>query len=238
MNKHHSLPRIDDPISRRTMLRSGAAAVVAAAGLPLPSFAVARPVHTGIANVLVSHDRYGVHVGPSVAANPRDPRQLLAACQAAPTGNPQLIATYLSFDAGATWHNGGLPRPPAGKAVAGDDVTVAFDPHGRGYLCASATGSSDADRALYAWRTDDGGHSFSAPVTLLAGQYFDAPWIAAGAGRTSSERNVYVVWASNAHEGGDSVAMTLSTDGGQTFRPPRTILDAHRPTTQSEPGRF
>ena len=110
-----------------------------------------------------------------------------------------MIATYLSFDAGATWRNGGLLPPPAGKPAAGDDVTVAFDPHGRGYVCATATGSSDADRTMYAWRTDDGGRSFSAPVTLVTGgQYFDQPWIAAGAGQTPSERNVYVVWASNA----------------------------------------
>ena len=161
-------------ISRRTLLRRGAAAAALVAGVPLSSLATrtrtaeaaGRRGLNGITNVRVSNDRYGVHVGPSVAANPRHPRQLLAACQAAPTGNPQVIATYLSFDAGATWQNGGLPRPPAGKPRAGDDVTVAFDPHGRGYVCASATGSSDADRALYAWRTDDGGRSFSAPVTL------------------------------------------------------------------------
>jgi len=78
--------------------------------------------------------------------------------------------------------------------------------------------------------TDDGGRSFAAPVTLLAGQYsFDAPWIAAGAGRTPSERNVYVVWASNGREGGDSVAMTRSTDGGAELKPPRTILTPDGP---------
>jgi hypothetical protein len=86
---------------------------------------------------------------------------------------------------------------------------------------------------MYVWRTDDGGRSFSAPVTLRAGQYFDAPWIAAGAGKTPSERNVYVVWASNRSEGGDSVTLARSTDGGQRFEPPRTILDARSPTTQS-----
>ena len=35
---------------------------------------------------------------------------------------------------------------------------------------------------MYAWRTDDGGRSFSAPVVLVTGgQYFDQSWIAAGA---------------------------------------------------------
>lgn len=228
-------------ISRRTLLGVGTAAVAAAAGLPLISRATRatrQPPRTGIAsaiaNVRVSSDNYGVHIEPFLAANPRYPRQLFAACQASHTANPEFIATYLSADAGATWRSGGLPQPPAGKAPAGDDVTVAFDPHGRGYLCASATSGSNADRALYAWRTDDGGRSFSAPVTLLAGgHYFDHPGIAAGAGQTTSERNVYVVWASNGNEGGDSVALARSTDSGMSFEPPRTILDAHVPSMES-----
>ena len=55
----------------------------------------------------------------------------------------------------------------------GDDVTTAFDAHGRGYVCATRSGhgyqsnpaNPDANRAVYVWRTDDGGRSFSAPVT-------------------------------------------------------------------------
>jgi hypothetical protein len=236
MNEHLSLPRIDDPLSRRTLLRGGAAAAALAAlsSCDTATSAVSAAPRSRVrANIRVSHDRYGVHIEPFVAANPRHPRQLLAACQASHTANPEFIATYLSFDAGATWRNGGLPQAPAGKPPAGDDVTVAFDPHGRGYVCASATGDSDADRTIYAWRTDDGGRGFSAPVTLLVGQYFDHPGIAAGAGQTPSERNVYAVWASNGNEGGDSVAMTRSTDGGHSFEPPRTILDAHSPSMES-----
>src|SRR5215468_9886047 len=126
MSEHLSSP----PISRRSLLRGGAAAAVAAglppflcaAGRPPGTGDAGRPRGAGIANVHVSHDHYGVHIEPSVAANPRRPRQLLAACQASPTANPQLIATYLSFDAGATWQNGALPQPPAGQAPPSDDV--------------------------------------------------------------------------------------------------------------------
>jgi hypothetical protein len=112
MTEHLSSPRI----SRRSVLRGGAAAALAA-GLPPAAWAAGRPPGAGIANVHVSHDHYGVHIEPSVAANPRRPRQLLAACQASPTANPRFIATYLSFDAGATWQNGALPQPPAGQAL-------------------------------------------------------------------------------------------------------------------------
>ena len=114
MTEHPSSPRI----SRRSLLRGGAAAAAVVAGLPLASCAAGpddtsaagptattppstgRPPGAGRANVHVSHDHYGVHIEPSVAANPRHPSQLLAACQASPTANPQFIATYLSFDAG------------------------------------------------------------------------------------------------------------------------------------------
>ncbi len=239
MSDHSSSPAI----SRRSLLRGAAVAAPVAAGLlpslfatgctagpasatPRASSSPARPP-TGIANVHVSHDHYGVHVEPSVAANPAHPRQLLAACQASPTANPELIATYLSFDAGASWQNGALPQPPAGQSPASDDVTVAFDLQGRGYLCASRAGDSPGGRALYVWRTDDGGRSFSAPVTLVAGQYFDHPGIAAGIGQAPSEHNVYVAWAAASNSPAaptSALGFTRSTDGGQSFEPPRTIL--------------
>jgi hypothetical protein len=228
-------------VSRRSMLRGGAATAAAAAGLALTSCASrgSAAITTGaagIANVRVDHDHYGTHVGPTLAANPRHPGHLFTACQTArkALGNPDFMTTCLSIDAGATWQNGGVPKAPAGKASAGDDVNVAFDPRGRGHVVATATGSSNADRAMYTWRTDDGGRSFSAPVTMVSGgTYFDAPWIAAGTGQTPSERNVYVVWASNKNEGGDSVTMRRSTDGGLSYGPARTILDARSPSETS-----
>jgi hypothetical protein len=244
MSEHLSSPRI----SRRSLLRGGAAtAAVAVVGLPLSScttrpdgtsatgstattpLSTGQPSGAGVANIHVSPDHYGVHIEPSVAVNPRHPLQLLAACQASPTANPTLIATYLSFDAGATWERGALPQPPAGQAPASDDVTVAFDPQGRGYLCASRADNTPGGRALFFWRTDDGGRSFSAATTLLPiGQFFDHPWIAAVAGQTPSERNVYVAWAGGAGGNRSELGFTRSTDGGLSFEPPRTILTDHR----------
>ena len=245
MSEHLSSPRI----SRRSLLRGGAAAAVVAAALPLPACAAGlddpsvtgstattppstgRPSRAGIANIHVSHDHYGVHIEPSVAANPRHPRQLLAACQASHTANPQFIATYLSFDAGATWENGALPQPPAGQAPPSDDVTVAFDPQGRGYLCATRASNTPGGRAMFVWRTDDGGRSFSAPVALVPQgvQELDHPGIAAGAGQTPSQRNVYVTWGGGADDlHRNNLAFTRSTDGGKSFEHPRTILTDNR----------
>jgi hypothetical protein len=218
MSEDSSSPRV----SRRSVLGGGAAAAVAVA-LPASLRATGQQPGTGIANVRVSHDHYGAHIEPSVAANPRHPRHLLAACQASHTADPQFIATYLSFDAGATGHSGALPQPPAGQAPASDDVTVTFDQHGRGYLCASRASNTPGGRAMFAWRTDDGGRSFSGPVALVpTGQYFDHPGIAAGTGRTQSEHNVYVAWA--ADDSATALKFTRSTNGGQSFEAPRTIL--------------
>src|SRR5258708_12054324 len=124
MSELVSLPRTDHQLSRRTLLRGGVAAAALAA---LPScdsagspHCVGSPESTGSAdstgspsrvgaNVRVSHDRYGVHVEPSVAANPRHPPQLLAACQPSPTPDPPCIATYLPFDGTPTCHHSGPP---------------------------------------------------------------------------------------------------------------------------------
>ena len=235
MNDQFSLPRIDDFISRRSLLRGGAAAVALAA-LPscdsASSSVPAGPASTVAANVWVSRDRYREHVGPSLAANPMHPGQLLVACQGSPF-TPEFVLTYLSDDGGASWHMGGMPAQPAADP-AGDDVTVAFGGDGRGYVCAARSGhgsslstaNPDANRAVYVWRTDDGGRSFSAPVTLVEGVYSDHPWVAAGQGHIPSGHNVYVAWGAGASH--SAVDFTRSTNGGQSFETPRRILGEAR----------
>jgi hypothetical protein len=221
----------DEPISRRSLLQRGLAAAALAtlsacdSATSPPSAAAASTVG---ANVRVSHDTYGDHVGPSLAANPRHPEQLLVACQGS-SRPPEFIPTYVSFDAGASWQPGGRPAQPA-AGPAGDDVNIAFDARGRGYICATRSGhgapvtsaNPDANRAVYVWRTDDGGRSFSGPATLVAGTYSDHPWLATGQGQTGAESNVYVVWgAGDSHTALD---LRRSTDGGETFESPRRIL--------------
>ncbi len=160
--------------------------------------------------------------------NPRHPGQLFVACQGSPRA-PESIPTYLSFDGGASWQPGGRPPQPAAGS-AGDDVNVAFDARGRGYICATRSGrgavvyaaNPDANRAVYVWRTDDGGRSFSEPVTLVDGTYSDHPWLATGPGQTPPGQNVYVVWGAGASH--TALDFRRSSDGGQTFEPSRRIL--------------
>ena len=233
MSDQFPRPRAGGLISRRSLLQGGAAAAALTA-LPACDRAVsggpARPASTAPANVRVSRDQYGDHVGPSLAANPLRPRQLLVACQGSPF-TPEFIVTYRSVDGGASWHAGGRPAQPA-AGPAGDDVTVAFGGDGRGYVCAARSGHGtslgparpDANRAVYVWRTDDGGRSFSAPVTLVEGIYSDHPWVAAGQG--PSGHDVYVAWGAGASH--TAVDFTRSGNGGQSFEAPRRILGEAR----------
>ncbi len=238
------------PISRRSLLGGGVAAAVLTAlpacdssGSPTgtrsanPSGSAASSGSTlgsgspsGIgSNVPVTHDSYGVHIGPSVAANPRNPKQLLAACGVSRTPNPEFVATYLSLDAGTSWQNGGLPPTPEAGA-AGDDVSVTYDLNGHGYVCATRAGHSDnvdpanpdANRAVYVWRTEDNGRSYSAPITLVQGVYCDHPYLTADQDQASNTHNVYVAWGAGASH--TALDFSRSTDGGTTFEPARRIL--------------
>ena len=221
MDGRPSLPQIEAPISRRRLLRAGvaAAALAALAGcgrsagatdgshkrrsVRLPSRTddqSAAPSTMAGQNVAISNSTYGEHVGPSVAVNPRNPPASRRLPGFAPA-TPERIVTYLSVDAGASWAER-WPAAAAGGRPAGDDVTVAFDAYGRGYICATRSGhgshlnpgNPNASRAVYVWRTDDGGRSFSAPVTVVAGQYCDHPWLATGQGQAPGGPDIYVAW--------------------------------------------
>jgi hypothetical protein len=231
MSDRSSLRGIDDLISRRSLLGGGAATAAlmtlsACHGTASPQ--PARRASTVAANVRVSRDDYGDHVGPSLAANPRIPRQLLVACQGS-AFTPEFIVTYRSADGGASWQIGDLPAQPA-AGPAGDDVTAAFGGNGRGYICAARSGhgsdlsrsNPDANRAVYVWRTDDGGRTFSPPVTVVEGVYSDHPWVAAGQDHDLAGNNVYVAWGAGASH--TALEFTRSTDGGASFEPPRKIL--------------
>jgi len=160
----------------------------------------------------VSHDAYTAHAEPSLAANPRDPHNLLGAAQLIGVG-PTVLGTFASYDGGRSWHdNGPLPMPPG--TVTGDDVKVAFDAHGTGFVCAMATPSLSSDnRGVFIWRTNDGGRTFQPPVAAVRGQFVDHPWLAAGASGV-----LYVAWTAL-----DGLAFSRSLDDGRHFSSPRII---------------
>src|SRR5258708_3039878 len=136
-------------VSRRDLLGGAlAASSLFAAGVPLQACAAVRgrtptgsPVSEnlfhGPLNVQVSHG--GIpgrgHFEPSLAVNPRNPRNLLAVCSPGPNA-------YVSFDGGLTWRGGGTLRlPPAG---GGAHMARAFDSARRGSWAAGPRGGEAA----------------------------------------------------------------------------------------------
>ena len=228
-------------ISRRGFCGGAlAASSLVAAGIPLRALAAeGRPPVGTPANVRVSHDGQPVHAEPSLAVNPRDPRNLLAACRV----NGKL-ATYASFDGGLTWQSNGPLPLPAGT-VGSINASVGFDGTGRGFVCGTCVHIISANKhhlrlnnSVHVYRTDDGGRTFTPPVRVtpplaVSGVgIVDRPWLAT----ESRGPVVHVLWSYA--KGTTPVPTTAlgyarSFDGGQTFEAPRTIASV---TSTDPPG--
>jgi hypothetical protein len=204
-------------ISRRAFLGTAAFGAIAATGSPPARAFATNPLDSPPYNIRVSGDDYNEHAEPSLAVNPRDQRNLLGACMSWYTGSKEVITTYASFDGGRSWRsNGALPLPPNNTMFA-DDVSVAFDRGGRGFVCAMApTGPERTDRGIYLWWTDDGGLSFTGPIPVTTQQFVDHPWLAIAPDRG----NIHTVWVASEHQ---ALGYSRSLDGGATFDPARAI---------------
>jgi hypothetical protein len=208
-------PRPQDIVARlsrrRFLERTAALGALLAAG-ELPTRAAAADAHTlARRDVRVSSDRFAYHAEPSVAVNPRDPKNLLAVCTAVPPAGRSVLATYSSFDGGETWRSDGeLPESDTGR-----NASVAFDSGGVAFVCGNTRGVS-------VWRTSDGGRSFAKPVLVTQGQA-DYPWLAIGPAGGGSPDVLNVVWSTDENA---KLGFARSTDGGRSFEPVRTIAGA------------
>ncbi len=223
-------------VSRRDLLGGAlAASSLFAAGVPLQACAAVRgrtptgsPVSEnllhGPLNVQVSHG--GIpgrgHFEPSLAVNPRNPRNLLAVCSPGPNA-------YVSFDGGLTWRSGGTLQPPPDSG--GGNMSAAFDSAGRGFACGSFGSAVKAGASVLVWRTEDGGRTFTRSVVAGQGANLDRPWLAA---ERHSPEVVHVVWSEGSASGPTTgLRYARSSDGGRAFDAPRTI--ARRTTGLGNP---
>ena len=187
-----------------------------------------------LGNVRVSDDAFTAHIEPAVAADPRDPRRLLAACRVF-QGSAIGVATYSSLDAGRSWHGNGLL--PGLVPDFDGNATVAFDGRGRGYVCAiQATSAQPRHGDGFVWRTDDGGRHFTAPVTALAGGsgLADHPWLVADQRMQTGPGRLYIA-ARMFNTANDGVVFTRSLDGGRSFEPPLMLAPATTTQTATLP---
>jgi hypothetical protein len=162
--------------------------------------------------------------------NPQDPRNLLAVAQVFDNMPDRAPATFVSFDGGATWQdNGVLPLP--GTYMTGTNLTVAFTPHGVGFVVGRLDGPTTT--GIFAWRSDDGGRHFHAPVAIATGDpsaiNLDHPWLAVGATDGAPGSALYVVWSLMgvvADRTVGAIMFSRSSDLGQTFAPAIPISGA------------
>lgn len=173
-----------------------------------------------IENVQVTEPTPLLHVQPTLAANPRDPRHLFGVCLPFMTTKgtePGGLVTYVSNDAGRSWQVGELPG-----SESFNDQSVAFDADGTGYVCAD-----DVNHQVWVWRTEDGGRTFGAPVPVTPDERVDRPWLAADSTRSGQ---LHAAWSTSI-DGADNAGLGYgrSTDGGRSFEPTRPIVTVQGP---------
>jgi hypothetical protein len=175
-------------------------------------------------DVLVTRDQALGHAEPDVAVNPKDPRNLLGACQFIVGPHKRVPGAFASFDGGRTWRGDGLLRFPGGFEQ-GADTTVAFDARGNGFVAAlaSAGGGGYASRVtrggIFIWEARDGGRVFSAPRAVFVGHGFqDHPWLAIRGTR------LFLSWTNQR-----GLMFASSSDDGRTFSAPRIVVPGPAP---------
>jgi hypothetical protein len=211
-----------------TVLLASCAGAQGSQAVPPPT-ATSDP-HVPFVNVRVSSDRYRVHAEPYLAVNPQDPRNLLAVAQVFDNFQDRAPATFVSFDGGASWQdNGVLPLP--GTYLTGTNLTVAFTPQGVGFVVGRLDGPNTT--GIFAWRSDDSGRHFHAPVAIVTGNpsaiNVDHPWLAVEPTTGSPGSVLYVVWSLMGTMAGrivGAVMFSRSSDLGQTFAPAVPISGA------------
>ena len=127
---------------------------------------------------LVSRDGDRPHVEIMAAANPRNPRNLLAgAITFTRPGGGAATKAYVSFDGGVQWDDITFPEQ---KETGGGDPQVAFTAAGTAIFATLANRADETGRTrafLHAYRSADGGRTWSAPYDL--GASYDHPMLAA-----------------------------------------------------------
>jgi hypothetical protein len=215
----------------RAARRAGAWPAAAARGAAIAAAALARrrppapppawATAPGLANTLVAAGP-AARIEPSVAADPADPAQLIAAFRAF-RGDRIGIATAGSADGGRTWQDNGLL--PGLVPGAGGNAVVAFGPAGHGFVAGTDATSGPSRRGdARIWATRDGGRSFGAPVTAIAppGGLADHPGLAA------DRDDAGLLYLTAVLAGGPSAGLVFcrSADSGASFGPARRIGEA------------
>ena len=167
---------------------------------------------------------------PSIAVNPNNPRQIVAAYQVGATA-------ALSTDSGEHWTLASATAPK-NYAVSGD-VSVTFDDQGHAFLCYIAFDrlgtenywAHNATRnGIFVRRSDDGGKTWKPEATTVISHptepgipFEDKPYIVADTDpRSPHAGNLYVGWTQFTLTK-SVILFSRSTDSGNTWSAPIEI---------------
>lgn len=147
---------------------------------------------------------------PSLAVNPLDPQQIIAAAFGA-IGSTASTPYFQSLDGGATWADY--------ATLDSVDKSLAWLADGSAFLTALLRLRLGffTDILTYAGTPTSGG--FGSPINTFEPRRVDSldqPWI-----RTGPSNHVYVAYnnLNNAGAAGETASVNVSTDGGNTFTP-------------------
>ncbi|HET9051478.1 MAG TPA: sialidase family protein [Candidatus Dormibacteraeota bacterium] len=163
---------------------------------------------------------------PTVAINPVDTRNLVVVDRLDRPGFS--AALRWSRDAGASWTQTALPLPAGRDRPYAPDI--AFDPAGILYvLYVNLEGSGNDPQTVWLSRSNDGGRTLQAPVSVTGRLSFQARLAVDGRG------HVYVTWLHATEVGNLSIVgpapvvlCATSSDGGATFAAPVQVSDPPR----------
>lgn len=164
--------------------------------------------------ILVNGSVLFPQVETMIAANPRDPRNLVG-------GSMSLIErsigtrTYVTFDGGSTWENVPLPK----QARDGGDPQVAFTPQGTAIYLELPTVEAGGhfSSPVHVWRSETGGRSWEKAAEISGS--WDHPVIAVD----PASGHIYVAVL---YRKEPRVGLFRSDDDGRTFEGPVPVATA------------
>jgi len=165
----------------------------------------------------------GAQSEAAIAIDPTNDQTLLAGSNSLAEGT---MRAYGSTDGGATWQTTAVfPRPARQSESCAADPGVAIDRTGRQYFSfIRSTPCQVGHPRLYVASRSGADAAWSAPVLvspLHGARFDDKPAIAVDRSEASPYANrVYAAWTRVGHNGGFSILVSSSGDGGRTWSPP------------------
>jgi hypothetical protein len=172
-------------------------------------------------------------VEPSIAVNPANPNNMIAAWQQDrwSNGGSRGPGVAYSFDGGGTWTRTSAPMSRCAGGIGpnaferASDPWVTFAPDGTAYQAALGFNNvQNADNAIIVSRSTDGGRTWSQPTQLRRDNFAPGNDKEAITADPTDARYAYVAWDRLVNNGAPTW-FARTTDGGQTWEAARNIYD-------------